>query len=84
MGETVAQPGGRDPGGEVRQNTGVAKRGGGGARVQGRQGKDEEKNTSNQQQLKRPSTQIQQRHLLKESARLKRVLGQSSNLKFFL
>jgi hypothetical protein len=37
----------------------------------------------NQQQLNEISTQTQQSRLLKESARLKRLLGQSSNLDFF-
>jgi hypothetical protein len=46
----------------------------------GEQGKN---GRCNQQQLNEISTQTQQSRLLKESARLKRLLGQSSNLEFF-
>ena len=55
--------------------------GGGGADQGGAWYADEDAQ-SNQQQLKRVSTQIQQSKLLKDSARLKKVLGQRSNLKY--
>jgi hypothetical protein len=52
-------------------------------RRDGRAAEKEKNGRCNQQQLNEISTQTQQSRLLKESARLKRLLGQSSNLEFF-
>ena len=51
--------------------------------VQSRRKENKDRTQSNQQQCKHVSTQIQQCKLLKESARLRGVLGQGSNLIIF-
>ena len=52
--------------------------------AQSRRKENKDRTQSNQQQCKRVSTQIQQCKLLKESARLRGVLGQGSNLIIFV
>jgi hypothetical protein len=54
-----------------------------GLRRDGRAAEKGKNGRCNQQQLNEISTETQQSRLLKESARVKRLLGQSSNLEFF-
>ena len=55
-----------------------------GRSAKSRRKENKDRTQSNQQQCKRVSTQIQQCKLLKESARLRGVLGQGSNLIIFV